>query len=1151
MTSATRWMRFGRRLVVAVCVALTVGGLSVSVASAEPAGPAWEVRSVAYPSNFSRADSDVCEPEPPHRGVCDTYVIVVTNVGSVQSTGLVTVRDRLPRGVVLAAAFPPQFCSGSVGGSTMTCVEGEVAPGASFNVVAEVRVTPEAAGSVTNFAEVEGGGAAPAVTGSPTSVANTVNSAAAPVFGIQDFGVGVFGAGGGPFAQAGGHPSLLSTTVNYTTLINTVLARSELSFPAVAEPRSAVVDLPLGLVGDPLAAEVCSEALLRSTEVIAGRCPAGSVVGEAEIERGPAELASALIYNVVPEPGGPALFGFEYKGEIFYLRPRVLPSSGGYVLSVSVADETRSQTVKITGAIITFFGDPTAHDGVGNGQAFFTDPVGCGSGPLMARLEMDSWVDPTRWVSAEAPVFQGGVGQGVTGCGALVFEPSLEVAPEAEESTVDTPAGYEVALRVPQTLNVMGSLATPDLRDAVVSFPAGVSVSPSAANGLVACQASGPEGIELGDGDSVEADRLASEHGVRIGEVVQEGEVVGEDGLVHASAGHCPLASQIGEVEVTTPLLKEKLEGHVYVAEPSCGGAGQPACTEASAADGELFGVYLEVEGSGVIVKLHGKALVNPQTGQVTTSFTEAPELPFSELKLKLNGGPRAPLANPQSCGVFVATSDLTPWSAPITPDATPSGRPFTLEGCGGAGGFSPSFLAGSVDTAAGVFSPFSLTFGRRDGEQDLSGVSVGMPLGLLARIAGVVRCGEVQANAGSCPAGSRVGTATAAAGAGSAPFWQSGSVFLTGPYGGAPFGLSVVVPAKAGPYNLGDIVVRAAIFIDPSTAAVRVVSNPLPQMVDGVPLRVQTVNVVVGEGGGFTFNPTDCDSQRVSGTISSAQGASVGVSSPFAVTGCANLGFKPSVVASVVGKASKADGASLALKVSLPAAVAGSGQVGGGANVGSFKLEFPKQLPSRNTTLQKACVAAVFEANPASCPAASDIGSVLVHTPVLSVALGGPMYLVSYGGEKFPQLVMILQGEGVTIDVTGTIHVSKQGITSVTLKTVPDAPFTSVEVKNPSGPFSILTANVAEKKEFDLCGQSLSMPTEIVGQNGVVVRQAVNVAVTGCPKSAPGRAQKLAKALVACKKKPKGAKRAGCEAVARKRYGVVKKASKSNRGAK
>jgi hypothetical protein len=720
----------------------------------------------------------------------------------------------------------------------------------------------------------------------------------------------------------------------------------------------------------------------------------------------------------------------------------------------------------------------------------------------------------------------------------LVFEPSLEVKPEPEQSTVDTPAGYEVVLKVPQTLNVMGSLATPDLRDAVVSFPEGVSVSPSAANGLQACQASGPEGIELGNHD-LPADENK----------VQEGEEMGADGLVHAAPGHCPLASQIGDVEVLTPLLKAPLKGHVYVAAPSCGGEGQPACTEASAENGELFAVYLEVEGSGVIVKLRGQAAVNPVTGQLTTTFTEAPELPFSELKLRLNGGPRAPLANPQSCGVFTATSDLTPWSAPVTPDAKPS-SPFTINGCAGTGGFAPSFLAQTETSSAGVFSPFTLTLGRHDGEQDLSGVSVTMPEGLLGRIAGVVQCAEAQANAGTCPAASQVGTATAAAGAGSTPFWQSGPVYLTGPYRGAPFGLSVVVPAKAGPYNLGDIVVRAAIHINPTTAAVTVVSNPLPQMVDGVPLRVQTVNVTVGSGGGFTFNPTNCDAKTVTGTISSEQGASVGVSSPFAATGCANLPFKPVFTASTVGKASKANGASLDTRVTFPAPAAGSGQASVDANIASFKVELPKQLPSRNTTLQKACLAATFVANPASCPAASDIGSATVSTPVLSVPLAGPAYLVSYGAEKFPQLVMILQGEGVTVQVTGTIFVSHAGITSVTLKTVPDAPFTAFELKTPTGPFSILTANVAEKKEFNLCGQSLSMPTEIVGQNGAVVRQSTKVTIAGCAKSkvaVSSRAQKLTKALATCRKKRKGAKRAGCEATARKRYGPAK-ASKSDR---
>ena len=620
-----------------VVVGVVLGGLLVSVAGAEVAGVAWSIRSVALPSNFSRADSAACQTEAPGEVVCDSYVVTVSNVGGVGSSGATVIRDRLPRGVVVAAAYS-EGCEGEVGGSSVRCVEGEVAAGESIHVGIEVRLTSEAGGLVTNFAEVEGGGGSPAVTGLPGTAANTVDSAAAPVFGLQDFGVGVFSGSGGADVQAGGHPSFFSTTVNYTTVLNSVHFRNNLSYMAVQEPKTAVADLPLGFVGDPLAAETCTQALLRSTEEIPGRCPAGSVVGEATIEEGP-HTGHTQIFNMVPEAGYPALFGFEFKGALFYLRPRVLPSSGGYVLSVSVADETRSQTVKISGATITFFGDPSVHDGQGNGQAFFTNPAGCGSGTLMGRFEMDSWVDPTRWVSAEAPFFEAGVGRGVVGCGALVFEPSVEVAPEPEESTVDTPAGYDVDLKVPQTLNVMGSLATPDLRDAVVAFPEGVSVSPSAANGLVACQASGPEGIELGDGDSVAADRIASEHGVRTGEVVQEGEVMGEDGLVHASAGHCPLASQIGEVEVITPILKAPLKGHVYVAAPSCGGEGQPVCTEAMAADGELFGVYLEVAGSGVIVKLKGKAFVNPVSGQVTTSFTEAPEFPFSELKLRLNSG--------------------------------------------------------------------------------------------------------------------------------------------------------------------------------------------------------------------------------------------------------------------------------------------------------------------------------------------------------------------------------------------------------------------------------------------------------------------------------------------------------------------------------
>ena len=254
---------------------------------------------------------------------------------------------------------------------------------------------------------------------------------------------------------------------------------------------------------------------------------------------------------------------------------------------------------------------------------------------------------------------------------------------------------------------------------------------------------------------------------------------MGVDGLVHVAPGHCPPGSQIGEVEVVTPLLASPLKGHVYVAEPSCGGEGQRACTEAMAADGELFGLYLELAGSGVIVKLKGTVAANPQTGQLTTTFTEAPQLPFSEVLLRLTHGPRAPLANPQECGSgsFTATADLTPWSAPETPDATPSSS-FNVTGCNGDA-FSPVFRAGTVSPTAGAYSPFTLTFSRKDGEQDLSGLSVDMPEGLLGKIAGFAQCGEAEVKAaeadtgggaGGCPGNSKLGTATAAVGAGSDP---------------------------------------------------------------------------------------------------------------------------------------------------------------------------------------------------------------------------------------------------------------------------------------------------------------------------------------------------------------------------------------------
>jgi uncharacterized repeat protein (TIGR01451 family) len=1095
--------------------AIALAGLGPSSAAAAAPGPAWAISSVALPTNFTQADTEACGESDSTDVQCDGYVVYVTNVGTEASAGTLTVTDRLPPGLLFEAEGSSESSTGGnsgigctrVPGATVTCTDSQsIPPGGVLGIPIEVQVTPQAGSLVTNVAEVEGGGGARAVTSEPATMPNAVNGAP-PAFGAEDFGVGAFGPGGEPDDVAGDHPSTISTTINYTTLLNPIPAagfRATSGFQPVQEPKTEIVDLPFGLVGDPLAAAQCPESRLRNTESNPEHpCPADSVVGEATVAEGNDGIGghNVKIFNMVPEAGYPAMFGFEFAAALFYLRARVLPTAAGYVLSVSVPDLDRSSTVKITGATITFFGDPSERDGGGNGQAMFTNADACGSGPLEARLEMDSWVDPEHWVSAEAPFYQASSTQAVTGCGGLQFEPSIGVTPE--ESTADTPSGYEVDLKVPQTPNVPGTAATPDLKSAVIALPEGVAISPSAANGLTACQASGPEGIELGNNDLSAADKLASERGVKTGEIVQEGEELGEDGLVHASKGHCPLASQVGEVEVVTPLLKEPLEGHLYVAEPECGDTGQEPCTATDASNGKLFGIYLEVAGSGVIVKLKGKVFVNPETGQITTSFDEAPQLPFSELKLKLNGGQRAPLANPQTCGSVTATSDLTPWSTPVTPDATPFSS-FPVTGCENK--FNPSFTAGmSATLHAGSYSPFTLSFSRRDGEHDLSGLTVDMPQGLLGKIAGVPLCPEAAANIGTCSAASKVGTATAGAGAGSEPFYQSGPVYLTGPYKGAPFGLSVVVPANAGPYHLGNIVVRAAIHINPTTAAVTVVSNPLPQMVDGVPLRVQTVNVTVGEGNDFTFNPTSCAAKTINAAISSAQGATANVSAPFASTGCAALPFKPVLSASTVGKASKAGGASLDVKIA-----SGVGQ----ANVAKVDLQLPKQLSSRLTTLQKACTEAQFAANPAGCPVASDIGSAIVHTPLLNGPLAGPVFLVSHGGAAFPDVEMILQGEGVQLVLDGKTQI-KKGITYSHFESVPDAPFSSFETKLPTGKFSIFAANVPAKDDYNLCGQSLSMPIEIVGQNGAVVKQTTKVGVTGCPKAkkATKKKKKVSKA--------------------------------------
>jgi hypothetical protein len=431
---------------------------------------------------------------------------------------------------------------------------------------------------------------------------------------------------------------------------------------------------------------------------------------------------------------------------------------------------------------------------------------------------------------------------------------------------------------------------------------------------------------------------------------------------------------------------------------------------------------------------------------------------------------------------------------------------------------FHPSLRGSALNINAGAFSPFTATMSRLSGEQNLQSLEVHLPPGLSGILSGVELCPEPQANLGECGPNSLIGETTVAVGVGGEPYTVSGGKFsLTGPYNGtgactvgepgcAPFGVTFTVPAKAGPFDLAKtknnhpacdcVLVRGKIEINPQTAAITITSNPpgtpdaIPTSIEGIPLEIQHVNAVTTRSN-FQFNPTNCSKMEVTGTIHSSEGGTDTIGVPFQVTNCAALKFTPKFAVSTNAKTSKANGASLTATVSEPA-----GSLGTQANLARVKVELPKQLPSRLTTLQRACTASQFEANPAGCPSESDIGRAKVTTPLVPVPLEGPVYFVSHGGEAFPSLEIVLQGYGVKIVLVGATFISKSGVTSTTFKTVPDQPFSSFALTLPTGKFSALTAL------GNVCKEKLTMPTEFIGQNGMEIHEVTKIGVTGCKKA-------------------------------------------------
>lgn len=1071
-------------------------------------------------------------------------ILVVTahNLGDGDLNGQSTpiaITDNLPAGLSAvsaegAAGYNAKYgavqCAVQTAQSVACTYKGTLPPYESIEVKIGVVVKGAKSGE-ENEVGFSGGNAV-----SPQPIRRPITVGGDTPFGVQTYEMAPESEGGAADNQAGSHPFQLTTTI----MLN---SNSRLEFPP-AMAKDLNFHLPAGLLGNPTPFPQCTEGQFTKEEEFVNECPSDTAVGVASIDFSNTVLhhdtEAVPLFNLVPAGGEAARFGFEIDGVDVYLDTSVRTGSD-YGVTVSV--ENISQEATFLGSTVTFWGVPGApsHDnsrgwaciddeafqanvlvgrlfgsckplGAHNPPPLLSMPTSC-TGPLQSSVEADSWREEGVFstVAPSEPL------PALGGCNHLPFSPSVSVAPDIEDAS--SPSGLTVGIHVPQELVTNAkAIAESTVRDTTVELPQGVTINPGGGDGLEACSEGqvGYLGHESPDEAATEAFSST------------------------LPSPFCPDVSKVGTVKITTPLLPNPLTGAVYLASPAPDGeAGQnPFKT--------LLAMYIVAEDpvSGTLVKLPGKVLLNEKTGQLVSSFEDTPQLPFEDLTLHFFGGGRAPLATPGLCGAYVTKATFTPWSGnePVTSTSTfniasgPNGSPCPSN----PKPFTPEFTAGTTNNQAGGYSELRTTMGRPDEDQALGGISMTLPQGLTGSLSRVKLCEEPQASEGTCGPESLVGHTVVTAGLGSTPVVvkRPGNVYITGPYNGhgactvgeagcAPFGLTIANPAEAGPFDLEKgspcdcIVVRAKVEINPLTSQLTISSGTLPSMLKGIPLDLQHVQVAVSRPE-FIVNPTSCEHMKVEGSISGAEGGSAPISEPFQAANCASLAFKPGFEASASGHTSKREGASLHVRLTYPKE--GSG---GNANIHEVRVELPKQLPSRLETLQKACLAEVFDANPAQCPAESRVGSAKAITPILPVPLAGPAYFVSYGGAKFPELVVVLQGDGVTIDLHGETFINeKTSVTSSTFKAVPDDPVESFELTLPEGKYSALGASAnlcragktiltTKRVRRKVHGQmrwvkvktkksvpALSMPTTFIGQNGAEVRQTTTVAVTGCAKT-------------------------------------------------
>ncbi len=1130
-----------RRIVVAACLAAALGvcGALVSAAEALAGTPWWHVNTVSAPAGQPGGES--------------MLLLEVSNLGDAPVNGFahpVSIEDNLPAGVTVSSVHGEGGGSSPIGikgvktvlncgvaGQAVSCTyPGPLLAYERFIIVMMVEASPGAGRGVSEVS-VSGGGATPVVRRQALALDEP-----APGFGAQNYELTPEEEGGAVDTRAGSHPFQLTISLTFNTKAAMVFNSAHLEMlPEVqptALPKELAFVLPPGLIGNPAPLPKCRLSVFMK-QSNTSRCPDQTAIGVATpilTNTAPADygpLAEAVpVYSVEPAVGEPARFGFNTQDGPVVLDTSVRTGSD-YGVVVSVPDIP--DDFGLIGSQVTFWGVPAdpRHD-TSRGecldkyegtlqeakvwefacpvqerpQPFLIMPTSC-TGPWQTTVDGEPWENIGVLTALREYTLSddNGIPIGQDGCNHLSFTPTISVTPDGQGAS--TPSGLTVKVHVDQeaSLNPTG-LADASVRNTTVALPAGVALNPAGANGLSACSEA-QIGYLVGESNPPETMRFTPS----------------EPEPLLPGVNWCPESSKIGTVDIHTPLLEHDLTGSVYLASPA------PSEETGQNPFNTLIAIYIVAKDpvSGVLVKLAGKVEPDLVTGQLVSTFTDTPQLPFEDLYLSFFGGSRAPLGTPALCGSYTTTASIAPWSGNPTSELV--SPPFQItsgpngSSCSDPLPFSPSLTTGSTNIQAGAFTPFTMTMSREDGNQNLDAIRLHMPLGLSGLLTGVELCGEAQANAGTCGPNSLIGETTVSVGLGGNPYTvKGGKVYITGPYEGAPFGLSIVNPAKAGPFDLGQVIVRAKIEVDPTTAALTVTSDTtgsyaIPQMIRGIPLQIKHVNVTINRPG-FTFNPTNCEPMKVTGALTSSQGATSGLAVPFQVTNCATLGFKPSFRAATSAKTSRANGASLNVKVSYP-----HGSLGSRTNLRSVKVDLPKQLPSRLTTLQKACPHAAFEANPASCPSESVVGHAVVHTQLIPVPLTGPAYFVSYGGEEFPKLIIVLQGYGVTIDLVGNTFI-KHGVTSSTFRSTPDTPFESFELTFPEGKFSALAANgnlctagqtitVSKRVKRRVHGRlktvtvkvkkngpGLVMPIALTAQNGAVIHQNTRIRVTGCPKA-------------------------------------------------